>query len=124
MTTIIMNVMVLDVRDLVQTNLKNKTLSKDCFDWDATNSKVLFSKYGVVTFDGTLGLCNNFSRDNNKIFCDLELYDVNGFDVELPPFIRDGLSKNAFKIRPLIGILMEGSGIVTKAQMISIGLVV
>lgn len=121
--TTIPHVEVLDVRNLDRTNIGHKgyTMSKNALD-NSVGSRYLCGDYGVTTFDGTLGLCKNKTREGNKIYVDVVLYDTNGYDVDMPAFVQAGLDEGAFFITPLINIREIVGMNITKADVISYGM--
>lgn len=111
MTSIINNVMVLDFNNLCNTNLPrnfpNYSLTPESFA-GKEGSRVLFGdSQGHNELHLVLGLIKDFSIVDNKLYGNIVVYDVNGFDVELASFLKDSLDTSAFIIRPLIMVLKK-----------------
>lgn len=122
----ISHVLILNYNDLSRTNVKGKRLDNKAFN-NLDGSRVLACDYGNNYFHYILGLVSNFiiegSGDNKKLYCDFTFYDVNGFDTEMPDFIKDGIESNALIFKPLIIINKEVDGLITKADVLHVGLI-
>jgi len=109
MTYLITDILLLDFNKLDNTNLKGKgyTIKPSAFA-GKTGSRVLFGdSVEHNSFKLILGLLDNFKITNNKLYGDLTVYDINGFDVELGVFIETAIETNALIIRPLINIIKK-----------------
>jgi len=122
----ITGVEILRFNDLSLTNIKGKVLDPQAFKGMLTGqSRVLITDYGTKVMVGVIGLCDNFNisggSENRKITADVTFYDVNGFDTGMPPFITNGLATGAFVLRPLIHVIEVVSGVITKANILNVG---
>ena len=120
---VINNVVVLDKNMLHKTNIGSKKLDKDAFNDILTESRVVTANYGSYEFNKILGLASNLRVVSNKLIADFHVYDVNGFDTELTPFLVEGLSTKAFILLPLINILELNGDTIMKADIVNLGVV-
>ena len=122
MTVIINDILCFDTDDLSGTNIAGKVMHKKAFDDYLIKSRIFVCDYTAPVFKDSLGICTNFRREGKEIYCDLKIYDVNGFDTEMPEYIIDGLADGAFKMRGLVKVIKLEGGIITEAEMVCMGL--
>lgn len=110
----------LNPQSLSEINLNpNLKLDKECFDWISTSeTRIVFTDMKCQDFKGVIGLMESIHRDGVNLKGNLHVYDVNGFDTELPDFLEEGLSTNGLVIRPLIKTLTVEENVVKKADIV------
>jgi hypothetical protein len=117
------NIKILDAGSVSETNIKGKEINLNAFDLMFKEMRIIVANYGSKEFNKILGLAYNFNITSKAIYCDVEIFDVNGFDTDLFIFFKTGITNNAFRIRPLIEVLKIENNIITKADMKNLGVV-